>query len=151
MMWDFAGVYFRSGSVGDWLNTVRSTLRALHYAEHGDGRVVLADARTAKSRGGALVATDPPYFDAIGYADMSDYFYVWHWRCLRKVHPDLYATVAAPRNGELTAVPAHHGNSPQKARDYFVAGITETFENLQAQSRPDLPLVVVVVPAPLAV
>lgn len=143
MMWDFAEVYFRSGSVGDWLNTVRSTLRALAYVEHGEGRVVLADARTAKSRGGALVATDPPYFDAIGYADMSDYFYMWHRRCLRKVHPDLYATVAAPRNGELTAVPAHHGNSPQKARDYFVAGFTETFENLQAQSRPDLPLVVV--------
>ena len=51
-----------------------------------------------------LVATDPPYFDAIGYADLSDYFYMWHRRALRAVHPDLYATIAAPKTGELTAV-----------------------------------------------
>lgn len=143
MMWDFAEVYFRGKSVGDWMSTVRSTVRALQYAEHGKGTAQLADARTARSGGTALIATDPPYFDAIGYADISDYFYMWHRRCLRAVHPDLYATVAAPREGELTAVPAHHSNSPQKARDYFVKGFTQTFTNLQRQSSPDLPLVVV--------
>ena len=59
-----------------------------------------------RCRSPGLVATDPPYFDAIGYADLSDYFYMWHRRALRAVHPDLYATIATPKAGELTAVPA---------------------------------------------
>ncbi|ANF31310.1 hypothetical protein A0130_06180 [Leifsonia xyli] len=90
-----------------------------------------------------MVATDPPYFDAIGYADLSDYFYMWHRRALRTVHPDLFATIATPKAGELTAIANHHERSVDRARDYFVQGFTETFHNLSASLETDLPMLVV--------
>lgn len=143
MNWDFAETYFASESVGDWRDTCRSVTRALQYATHGRGKVARVDARTTKSPEPGLIATDPPYFDAIGYADLSDYFYMWHRLALRRVHPDLYATVATPKSGELTAVPSHHGNSRDAARDYFIDGFTETFHNLGDSLRDDLPMLVV--------
>jgi putative DNA methylase len=143
MNWDFAETYFESESVGDWRDTCRSVTRALQYTPNGTGIVRRIDARTAQAIRPGLVATDPPYFDAIGYADLSDYFYMWHRITLRNVHPDLYVTLATPKTGELTAVPSHHGNSRDAARDYFIDGFTETFRNLAASLRTDLPMLVV--------
>lgn len=143
MMWDFAETFFRGGSVGDWIGVVTSSARALIYAASGHGKAVRLDARAASSARPALVATDPPYFDAIGYADLSDYFYVWHRRALRSVQPDLYTTLAAPKVGELTAVPSHHGNSKDAARTYFISGFTETFRNLQTSMADGLPMLIV--------
>lgn len=144
MTWDFAETYYASESVGDWLSIVRrAAVTAAKWSLDGDGTVLRADARTSKLERPGLVATDPPYFDAIGYADLSDYFYVWHRRALRAVHPDLYATLAAPKSGELTALPTHHGNSREAARTYFIEGFTQTFRNLQESLAPDLPMLVV--------
>lgn len=145
MTWDFPEVNVFGGSVGDWLGMVKTMLRALPYTAYGaqPAEVVRGDARTASLPTAGLVATDPPYFDAIGYADISDFFYVWHRRALRRAHPDLYATVAAPKSGELTAVASRHGNSKQKATEYFIEGFTETFRNLQASLAPGLPMLVV--------
>ena len=143
MMWDFAETFFRGGSVGDWTDACDSVTRSLSYAVPGEGKVTQLDARTAYTAAACLVATDPPYFDAIGYADLSDYFYVWHRRALKNVHPDLYRTVAAPKANELTAIPSHHGGDKDKARDYFVDGFTETFQNLQRSMHPDLPMLVI--------
>lgn len=143
LMWDFAETYYKSGSVGDWLDICDSTIRSFPYVPGGSGRVARVDARTTRMPTPGLIATDPPYFDAIGYADLSDYFYMWHRLALRNVHPDLYATVAAPKSGELTAVPSHHGNSKNAAREYFIDGFTETFANLAHSLEPDLPMLVV--------
>ena len=143
MMWDFAETFFDGGAVGDWTEACASTASALRYGSHGSGTVQRVDARTARTPAPALVATDPPYFDAIGYADLSDFFYIWHRRALRGVHPDLYQTVAAPKTGELTAVPARHQGSTSAARDYFIEGFTETFHNLKSCAGPGLPILVV--------
>ena len=142
MMWDFAEPYFAGGSVGDWLGVVQSVSRGVAYAPVGEAKIELADARSVR-QSNCLVATDPPYFDAIGYADLSDYFYLWHRRALRNVHPDLYRTVAAPKTGELTAIPSHHQGSKEAARQYFIAGFTETFENLQLSMAEDVPMIVI--------
>jgi putative DNA methylase len=141
--WDFAETYFASASVGDWLETVNSMIRAFEYAAHGVGKVLKADARVARADRPALVATDPPYFDAIDYADLSDFFYIWHRRALRGIHPDLYSTVATPKSGELIASARRHHNDKDAAREYFVEGFTQTFGNLSRSLHPDLPLVVV--------
>lgn len=144
MTWDFfEGSLF--GKWGpSWLNSVDSVVRSFkNVVADGVGTAVQSDARTASLKERGLVATDPPYFDAIGYAYLSDYFYVWHRLALRHVHPDLYATIAAPKQGELTAVPSHHGNDREAARLYFIHGFTETFINLQRSSAPDLPMLVV--------
>lgn len=143
LMWDFAETYYRSGSVGDWLDVCDSVIRAFPYIPSGNGTVARVDARATSMPSPGLVATDPPYFDAIGYADLSDYFYMWHRLALRRVHPDLYTTVATPKSGELTAVPSHHGNSKDAARNYFIDGFTNTFANLARSAAPDLPMLIV--------
>jgi putative DNA methylase len=145
MMWDFPDVNVFGDSVGDWRGLVKTTMRALALLPDGaaPAEVARVDARRARLPRPGLVATDPPYFDAIGYADISDYFYLWHRRSLRNVHPDLYGTLATPKSGELTAVPAHHGNDKSRARDYFVEGFTETFGNLKDSVADDLPMLIV--------
>lgn len=143
MNWDFPEINLLGEDSANWMQVCETVSRAVLQAPTGVGTAVRADARVSSLPSGALIATDPPYFDAIGYADLSDYFYVWHRQALRKVHPDLYATVAAPKAGELTAIPAHHGKSKDVARQYFISGFTETFENLQRWLVPGLPMLVV--------
>ncbi len=142
MQWDFAELTPRVGA-GSLTGAVNSMVASFRYLVNGSGVVNRADARTTKADRPGLVATDPPYFDAIGYADLSDYFYMWHRRALRAVHPDLFATIATPKSGELTAIPSHHGKSVDQARDYFVDGFTQTFHNLRASSAAGLPMLVV--------
>jgi putative DNA methylase len=142
MQWDFAELTPRVGA-GSLPGAINSMVASFKYLVKGNGQVVRADARSTQADRAGLVATDPPYFDAIGYADLSDYFYMWHRRALRAVHPDLFATIAAPKTGELTAIPSHHGKSAERARDYFVDGFTETFHNLRASSADGLPMLIV--------
>lgn len=141
--WDFVEVNPFSGGSWSWQQCIDTMADSLIYAPHGEGKVQRVDARTTRLATPGLVATDPPYFDAIGYADLSDYFYVWHRRALRRIHPDLYGTIATPKQNELTALPARHGNSREAARKYFIEGFTETFKNLQQSMASDLPLLVV--------
>ena len=143
MTWDYSETNPFGGVIGSWDTLVENMLRAVRFMPHGTGRVVRADARVTDPGRPALIATDPPYFDAIGYADLSDFFYGWHRRALRGVHPDLYATMAAPRGGELTAFPWHHGGTADLARRAFIDGFTETFLNLQSKAMPGLPILVV--------
>ena len=143
MLWDFVETNPFGKAVGSFQGVVTDQARALRYIPAGSGVDFRRDAREASADVPTLIATAPPYFDAIGYADLSDYFYLWHRRALRRVHPDLYMTVAAPKTGELTAVPAHHGNSPAAAKAYFIAGFTETFNALKGAQASDLPLLVV--------
>ena len=143
MTWDFPEINLLGDHSANWLQITETVCRGITQAPIGDGSVVRADARTTPLPARGLVATDPPYFDSIGYADLSDYFYVWHRRALRERHPDLYATVAAPKAGELTAIPSHHGGSKEAARQYFISGFTETFRHLQQYLTPYLPMLVV--------
>lgn len=143
MLWDYVETNPFGSSVGSFRGIIIDQLRALRYVAPGEGQALRRDAREATAELPTLIATDPPYFDAIGYADLSDYFYLWHRRALRNVHPDLYMTVAAPKKGELTAIPAHHGNSPTEAKQYFIDGFTKTFNALTNAQDPNLPLLVV--------
>jgi putative DNA methylase len=143
MTWDFYEMNFFGSAAGDWERLVKTCLAATAFTAIGTGTTLRIDAREAFSDKGALVATDPPYFDAIAYADLSDAFYFWHRRALKAVHPDLYTTVAAPKSGELTAFPWHHGGTKDGARDYFIDGFTQTFKNLQRSALTGLPLLVV--------
>ena len=148
MLWDFAEVYPFGKSVGSWqaqLNSVIGSLDALPDVDHA-AHVFQADARSAGDLvlvGSALLVTDPPYFAQINYSDLSDYFYIWMRRALRAVHPDLFATMATPKEAELTANPARYDGSKEAARKEFIRGFTEVFQSLKKAARPDLPMVVV--------
>jgi putative DNA methylase len=88
-----------------------------------------------------LVSTDPPYFDNIGYADLSDYFYVWLRPMLKTIFPDLFATLAAPKAEELIATPYRHG-SKVKAEEFFLSGMTQAMRRLAEQAHPAYPVTI---------
>ena len=86
-----------------------------------------------------IISTDPPYYDNIGYADLSDFFYVWLRRSLRPVFPSLFATLAVPKAEELVATPYRHDGSKKKAEIFFMDGMTQAMQRLAAQSHPAFP------------
>jgi putative DNA methylase len=88
--------------------------------------------------GSSVISTDPPYFDNTGYADLSDFFYVWLRRSLRPVFPDLFATLATPKEAELIASPYRHG-SKQAAERFFLEGMGRALANLAAATHPAFP------------
>jgi putative DNA methylase len=146
MVWDVAESNPLVGAAGSWNVTLDSVLGGLaQLPQVTAGRAIATDARFVAREVPIkpFIATDPPYFAQIGYADLSDYFYVWHRRALRDVHPDLYATVATPKAAELIAAPYRHGGSKQAATKAFVEGFTETFSALKGASHADLPILVV--------
>ena len=85
-----------------------------------------------------LVSTDPPYYDNIGYADLSDFFYVWLRRALRSVLPDLFATIAVPKTEELVATPYRH-DTKEQAEAFFIGGMTRAMQRLAEQTHPGFP------------
>jgi putative DNA methylase len=105
------------------------------------GHALQVDAATSNSSSGKVISTDPPYYDNIGYADLSDYFYVWLRRSLRPVFPDLFATLAVPKAAELVATPYRHG-SKEKAEAFFLDGMTRAMHRLSEQSHPAFPVTI---------
>jgi putative DNA methylase len=104
------------------------------------GVVTSADA-AALNYDGVLVSTDPPYYDNIGYADLSDFFYFWLRRALRSIYPDLFSTVVVPKLEELVAEPFRHGGK-DGARAFFEAGFRSVFARARAAARGDFPITV---------
>ena len=98
------------------------------------------DARTTLARS-EVISTDPPYYDNIGYADLSDFFYVWLRRSLRPVFPELFATLAVPKAEELVATPYRHG-SKEKAEAFFLDGMTQAMHRLAEQAHPAFPVTI---------
>ncbi|MGI8808041.1 MAG: DUF1156 domain-containing protein [Acidimicrobiales bacterium] len=146
MVWDFGETNPFGRSVGDWLQQLESAGRGIRTVPLSrSSRVFQSDARKAGAElpTGGLVATDPPYFAQIGYADLSDFFYIWLRRGLRLVHPDLFATLATPKADELIAAPYRHDDSMSQATKYFVAGFTEAFQHLSKACLPNLPMLIV--------
>ncbi len=88
-----------------------------------------------------FVSTDPPYYDNIGYADLSDFFYVWLRKSLRDIFPSLLATMAVPKAEELVATPYRHG-SKEKAERFFLEGMTKAMSSLSVQSHPAAPITI---------
>jgi putative DNA methylase len=143
MTWDFAEVNFFSESVGS-IDTVVKTLSApLDYLSPSiqDGIAQQADAQLQRMSQGNVVSTDPPYYDNIGYADLSDFFYVWLRRSLRPVLPDLFATLAVPKAEELVATPYRHG-SKERAESFFLDGMTQAMHRLAEQGHPAFPVTI---------
>jgi len=99
------------------------------------------DAATQNLSVGKVVSTDPPYYDNIGYADLSDFFYVWLRRSLRPIFPDLFATLAVPKAEELVATPHRHG-SKEKAETFFLDGMTKAMNRLTEQAHTAFPVTI---------
>lgn len=89
-----------------------------------------------------VVSTDPPYYDNIGYADLSDFFYVWLRRSIGSIYPDLFNTLVVPKAQELVAAPHRFGGNKQKAKEFFEAGLYKTFQRMREMAHDGYPLTV---------
>ncbi len=142
MLWDFAEPNFLGSATGSIGPAVFYSYDPLNWMEpHAIGSSKQEDATTQRSSGGKLVSTDPPYYDNIGYADLSDFFYVWLRRSLSPIFPDLFATLAVPKVEELVATPYRHG-SKVAAEIFFLAGMTQAMHRLAEQVHPAFPVTI---------
>ena len=140
MVWDYAESNLLAGWAGDFevaANTVAKTLDKLP-ATHQAGFERQIDAATRLVPRNALISSDPPYYDNIGYADLSDFFYVWLRRSLRSTYPDIFGTVLVPKAEELVATPYRHGGKKQ-AETFFMDGMTQAMQNMATQGNPEYP------------
>ena len=141
MSWDFAegNVFFdSSGSFSIMLSACTRAIERLPAS--GAVTVEQQDAATTHSNG-AIVSTDPPYYDNIGYSDLSDFFYVWLRRSLREVHPGLLSTILVPKADELIANPFRQGGA-LGARSFFESGFTRIFASARTSASTGFPITV---------
>jgi len=141
MVWDFAEVNPFANAAGDIAISLGGAVRTISELGQGEGHVHNADAQSQNISLGKCISTDPPYYDNIGYADLSDYFYVWLRRALKPFFPELFSTLAVPKAEELVATPYRHGGKEQ-AEAFFLNGMTEAMHRLAEQAHPAFPVTI---------
>lgn len=142
MVWDFAEANPISDSSGNFLLGIEQASKMVDSLGTGaPGNATQADATVQSTSKNKVVSTDPPYYDNIGYADLSDFFYVWLRRSLKSVFPNHFATLSTPKAEELVATPYRH-DSKDKAEAFFLSGMTEAMHRLAEQSLPDFPVTI---------
>jgi len=142
MTWDFAELNVMLAGTGSFVGAAAWTAESVEALGLGPvGSVEQADAATIAGPSG-MVSTDPPYYDNIGYSDLSDFFYVWLRRSLSSVYPDLFRTVLTPKADELVATPYRFGGNKKKAEDHFETGLGAAFARIRLNADPTIPITV---------
>jgi len=142
MTWDYAECQPMSESGGNFVQNLSFVAKCIErFPADVGGASSQADAQTQSISDSKVVSTDPPYYDNIGYADLSDFFYVWLRRSLRTVFPDLLATLAVPKAEELVATPYRHGGKG-KAEAFFLDGMTRAMHGLATRAHPAFPVTI---------
>ncbi len=142
MTWDFPEAAILQETVGGLIPASAYISKCLQQlAPNGSGIAVQRNAMIDKAGDNMLVSTDPPYYDNVGYADLSDFFYVWLRQSLRSMFPDLFATLGVPKAEELIASPYRHGGAKQ-AEAFFLNGMTEAMNKLAQQCHPSFPVTI---------
>lgn len=142
MVWDFAEANTLSKSTGSFASGIEQVQRVVRelpasVASHAEQ----LDAQNQLLSTDKLISTDPPYYDNVGYADLSDFFYVWMRRSLRPLFPDLFGTMAVPKSEELIAAAYRH-RSKEKAETFFLNGMTRAMHRLAEQAHPAFPVTI---------
>jgi putative DNA methylase len=143
MSWDYAEPNPFAESSGDFFEQVKRALTVFDKALSGyvRGEGLQGDAQSLDRSRARVVSTDPPYYDNVGFADLSDFFYVWLRRSVRAVFPDLFATLTAPKAEELVATPDRHGGK-EKAESFFLQGMTQAMHRIAEQAHPAFPVTI---------
>jgi len=146
MIWDFSEANIVGDSVGAWSTCseyVADCIEVIASGRAGQGQARQIDAATgANGIHNLLVSTDPPYYDNIGYAALSDFFYIWLRRTIGPNYPDLFSTVLVPKLPELTASPGLFEGDKEKAKEHFEAGFRSALSALRGKMDPRFPLTV---------
>ena len=143
MVWDYAECNLFSNSSGSFNNMFQLMTRAFDLLGSGiPGTVDQMDAQKDCGLRNIMVSTDPPYYDNIGYADLSDFFYVWMRQSLKDIFPDLFATMLVPKQEELIATPYRHNGDVHKAKSFFEQGMLETCKRIYEYTNDDIPVTI---------
>ncbi|ADG14232.1 protein of unknown function DUF1156 [Paraburkholderia atlantica] len=140
MTWDFPEANMMIETVGGFipaLNYIADCLEKLPVSPAA-GFASQSNASDSNLSEGKVVSTDPPYYDNIGYADLSDFFYIWLRRTLKSVFPSLFQTVTVPKAEELVATPYRHSGKDAAER-FFLEGMTQAMQRLAEHSHPAFP------------
>ncbi|HBG3382924.1 TPA: DUF1156 domain-containing protein, partial [Clostridioides difficile] len=132
MTWDYAEGNTFSTSSGCFNNSLDWVIKCINDFPHlvVGGTVRQFDAQSDNGMRNIMVSTDPPYYDNIGYADLSDFFYVWLRRSLRRTYPKLFGTMLVPKHEELVATPYRENRGKEGAKEFFEQGMFQTFRQV---------------------
>jgi putative DNA methylase len=142
MTWNYAESNPLGSASGSFVSSSDLVAKACCcFNNEPDGRAFQMDGMSQTLNKLKVISTDPPYYDNIGYADLSDFFYVWLRRTLSTIYPALFATVEAPKAEELIASPFRHGGK-ESAERFFLEGMSLAIEQLVHQTHPAFPLTI---------
>lgn len=144
MTWDYAEGNTFSTSSGCFNNSLDWVIKCINDFPHlvVGGTVRQFDAQSDNGMRNIMVSTDPPYYDNIGYADLSDFFYVWLRRSLRRTYPKLFGTMLVPKHEELVATPYRENRGKEGAKEFFEQGMFQTFRQVYEYAREDVPVTI---------
>lgn len=143
MTWDYAEANpfcNSSGSFGNMLEWVFKSL--LEFLSTITGTSIQRDAQTDCGLRNLVISSDPPYYDIMSYADLSDFFYIWMRRSLKSTYPRLFRTMLVPKAEELVATPYRFEGSKEKARDFFEGGMVQACRQFYRYAREDVPVTI---------
>jgi putative DNA methylase len=142
MVWDYAESNTFGEVAGDYKLTVGSLCEVLdRFSSHGvAGIAEQIDATSPHQEKTYIFSTDPPYYDNIGYADLSDFFYIWIRKTLAHIYPELFATMLVPKTSELVATPYRFGGDRHKAENFFETGLRNVFRNMCKSVNSSVPV-----------
>ena len=143
MVWDYAETNPFCTSSGSYDNMLDWVIKCVGlFPATQSGEVGQYDAQSDCGLRNIMVSTDPPYYDNIGYADLSDFFYVWMRRSLKDTYPEVFRTMLVPKAEELIATPYRHEGSVEKAKEFFEDGMLSTCKQIYLYAREDIPVTV---------
>ena len=143
MVWDYTEANVFADAYGGISNKLKWTCDGLMNLDTtNQGFAKQFDAQSDNGLRNIMICTDPPYYDNIGYADLSDFFYVWLRQSLKDTFPKLFRTMLVPKTEELVATPYRFGGSVEKARDFFEDGMFNTCCQLYQYAREDIPVTI---------
>lgn len=143
MTWDYAEGNPFSHSTGSFQSMIEWVAKCLlEFPAFPPAEVSQLDAQRDCGLRDIMVSTDPPYYDNIGYADLSDFFYVWLRQSLRDTYPELFSTMLVPKAEELIATPYRHDGSAEAAKDFFEDGMLSACRQIYLYAREDIPVTI---------
>ena len=143
MTWDYAEgnpLSEKSGSFSNMISWISNVLNQLPANKFGE--VKQFDAQSDCGLRNIVISSDPPYYDNIGYADLSDYFYIWMRQSLKNTYPKLFRTMLVPKAEELIATPYRHEGNMQKAKVFFEDGMLHTCQQIYQYACEDIPVTI---------
>lgn len=143
MVWSFAESNPTGNSTGSFSGALTNITECIScFPASSHGVVKQFDAQSDNGLRNIAISTDPPYYDNIGYADLSDYFYVWMRQALKNTYPKLFRTMLVPKAEELIATPYRHDGNAEKAKVFFEDGMFKTCCQLNKYACDTIPVTI---------